>query len=165
MGMLTEQEIFDCLRDNFKSAIRHCESLAREPRKGATYRVLRDNLRLIEGAAKQAAAWRADARWLRISFMMGEAHKRAGDWLRGIKGPNGRRIPLAPGHLHPNFMALAENMRKGLSISEGYRTRATHARGPILPVQLPAPHRDTRPVHVSGFKPTAYGLLIPTAAA
>ena len=148
MGMLTEQEIFDCLRDHFRSAIRYCEALAREPRKGSNYRALRADLKKIEGAARQAATWRSDARWLRISFMMGEAHKRAGEWLRGVRKPGVRgRIPLAPGHLHPCFMGLAENMRKGLVIAEGYRTRATQVVGrPILPRPLEGPHRDTRPV-------------------
>ena len=165
MGALTEVEIFDCLKDNFKSAIRHCEALATSPKKGTAYRALRTNLRLIEGACKQAAAWRQDTRWLRIAFMMGEAHKRAGDWLRGIKQPNGPRIPLAPGHRHPAFMGLAENMRKGLAIAEGYRTRATNHVGTVLPEPLPGPHRDTRPVHVSGFKARESGLLVPEHAA
>ena len=157
MGDLTETEIFDCLKSNFRLAAQCCDDLARLPRKGPTYRRLRDHLKLIEGACKQAAAWRSDARWYRIAFMMGEAHKRAGNWLRGIKNPAGPATKLAPGQLHPLFTQLAENLRKGYAVAESFRTGKVNKLGMILPQPLPGPHRDTRPVQVV----TPGGIIIP----
>lgn len=147
---LTEVEIFDCLRTNFHLAAENCEKLAVRPKEGMIYRNLRDQLKLLEGACRQAAYWRGgDARWLKIGLYMAEAHKRAGDWLRGIKQPDGSRTPLAPGHRHPLFMKLADNLRAAHARAEEYRTKKTGRIGPILPVAQEAPHRDTRPVHVS----------------
>jgi hypothetical protein len=157
MGDLTESEIFDCLTDNFRKAASLCEDLARHPRKGPIYRELRDSLKLIEGACRQASAWREDTRWLRIGLLMAEAHKRAGDWLRGIKLPNGQRVKLAEGHLHPCFVGLAENLRAGERKAEEFRTRATGRLGMILPIEQPGPHRDSRPV---GYR-RASGLIVP----
>ena len=136
-------------------------------RKGPTYRKLRDHLKLIEGACKQAAAWRSDARWYRIAFMMGEAHKRAGNWLRGTKMPDGTRIATAPGHLNPLFTQLADNLRKGYAVAENFRTGKVNKLGMILPKQLPGPHRDTRPVHVSSdsYAVRASGLIVPQSDA
>jgi hypothetical protein len=165
MGALTEVEIFDCLKANFRLAAQLCDDLAKNPRKGLTYRNLRDALRLVEGACKQAAAWRADARWLKIAFLMGEAHKRAGGWLRGYKDGQGRNIKMADGHLHPLFVGLAENLRKGYVLAEQFQNRATGVVGrPILPTPLEGPHRDTRPVHISGYNVRPSGLVIPSAA-
>jgi len=161
MGALTETEIFDCLTTNFRLAAEHCEDLARLPRKGPTYRLLREELQLIEGACRQAAHWREDSRWLRIGIYMGEAHRLAGEWLRGIKQPNGARIKIAEGQRHPLFMKLAENLRAGWKRAEEFRTRATGKIGTILPRPLPAPHRDTRP---SGWNRSPGGLLIPAGA-
>ena len=161
MGDLTETEIFDCLSDNFKRAAQLCEDLARYPRKGPNYRDLRDALKLIEGACRQASTWRQDTRWLRIGLLMGEAHKRAGEWLRGVKMPNGMRVKLAEGHLHPCFVGLAENLRAGHRKAEEFRTAATGRVGMILPDILPGPHRDTRPV---GYRRPS-GLFVPAGAA
>jgi hypothetical protein len=161
MSDLSEPEIFDCLKTNFMAAAQHCDDLARLPKKGPTYRKLVACLKLIEGAARQAAYWRQDARWLRIGLMMAEAHKRAGDWLRGMKDEAGARIPLAPGHLHPLFVKLADNLRAGYLLAEAYRTNKTGKVGVILPQPRPAPHRDTRPVSFAGFKTTPSGILIP----
>lgn len=161
MGDLTEPEIFDCLSDNFRKAAQLCEDLARHPRKGPNYLSLRDSLKLIEGACRQAAYWREDSRWLKIGLLMEEAHKRAGEWLRGVKMPNGARVKLAEGHLHPCFVQLADNLRKGHAKAEEFRTRATGRLGTILPVVAPGPHRDTRPV---GYR-RASGLFIPAGVA
>ena len=167
MGNLTEVEIFDCLKSNFRLAAQCCDDLARLPKKGPTYRRLRDHLKLIEGSCKQAAAWRQDARWLRIAFMMGEAHKRAGAWLRGTKMPDGTRVKTADGHLHPLFLGLAENLRKGYAVAESFRTGKVNKVGMILPKPLPGPHRDTRPIHVSGdsYQVRKSGLIVPQGAA
>lgn len=167
MAKLTEPEIFDCLETNFRLAAEHCEALAKLPRKGPTYKKLIEELKLIEGTCRQAAVWREDSRWLRLGMMMEEAHKRAGDWLRGIAQPNGGRIPIAEGVKHPLFMKLAENLRAGLALADLTKTAATHIRGAILPTVMPGPHRDTIPVgwtaslrHTNGSH-----LIIPAGAA
>ena len=157
MGNLTEIEIFSCLSENFRLAAEDCDKLAKLPRKGRSYSSLRDKLELLEGACRQAAVWRQDTRWLSIGMFMGECHKRAGEWLRGVKVPGGPRVKLAPGHIHPLFMKLAENLRAAEARAEEFRTKATGRVGMILPDAAPAPHRDTVPV--GWTRPS--GLIIP----
>lgn len=161
MGELTEREIFSCLSENFVLAAQHCEDLARLPRKGPSYHSLRGELRLIEGAARQAAYWRQDTRWLQIGLYVEEAHKRAGGWLRGYKLPSGERITIREGQLHPLFVKLAENLRAGHRKAEEFRTKATGRIGTILPKVQAGPHRDTVPV---GYRKTLSGILLPGAA-
>lgn len=161
LGDLTEPEIFDCMTSNLGSAIQACEDLARFPRKGMNYDKLRKCLRLIEGTCKQAAAWREDSRWLPLGMLMGQCHQKAGDWLRGIKMPDGSRIKIADGELHPAFVKLAENLRAMLKTAQNYRTKATGRVGMILPDVQRGPHRDTKPV---GWSSTSSGLIIPAAA-
>ena len=161
MAQLTEVEIFDCLKTNLRLAAQSCDELAVSPRKGPSYKKLRDELRLVEGACRQAAFWRGgDARWLRIGLMMAEAHKRAGDWLRGVKQPDGSRMKVAPGQMHPLFLKLAANLRAAYVKAEELRTKKTNRIGPILPVAGPPPHRDTRP---SGYNRSPGGILLPSA--
>jgi len=163
MGQLTEVEIFDCLKTNLRLAAQSCDQLAISPRKGRTYAKLREELRLVEGACRQAAFWRGgDARWLRIGMLMAEAHKRAGDWLRGIKQPDGTRIKVAQGHLHPLFVKLAENLRAAYVRADEFQNKRTNRIGPILPTPQPPPHRDTRPV---GYQRLPSGVIMPTASA
>ena len=159
MGALTEREIFDRLTCSFKAAAEACEDLAKLPRKGPTYVRLRAELRLIEGCCRQASAWREDTRWLQIGLQMAEAHKRAGDWLRGIKLPSGVRVKLAEGQIHPLFKTLSEHLRSCERIAIQYRDSATGRLGMILPRALPAPHRDTRPV---GFRRSSGGIILPS---
>lgn len=162
MGQLTEQEIFDCLSTNFRLAAEDCEKLARLPRKGPTYTALRDRLGLLEGACRQAAAWREDSRWLTIGLYMAECHKRAGEWLRGIKvAPGQPRVKVAPGHMHPLFNKLAENLRSAHAMAEDFRTKATGKMGTILPEVQAAPARDTTPV---GWRRQG-GLIVPESTA
>jgi hypothetical protein len=163
MGALTEAEIFSCLSENFVLAAQHCEDLARLPRKGPSYSALRNELRLIEGAARQASVWRQDTRWLQIGLYVAEAHKRAGDWLRGYRLPSGQRVAIREGQLHPLFVKLAENLRSGHRKAEEFRTKATNRVGMILPkpVVNAGPHRETTPV---GYRKTVGGLLIPGSA-
>ncbi len=162
MGSLTETEIFDCLSTNFRLAAEDCEKLARLPRKGPTYSNLRDKLELLEGACRQASVWRQDTRWLQIGMAMAEAHKRAGEWLRGIKiaGRPGR-IKIADGHMHPLFLKLAENLRLGQKKAEELRDKRTNRVGMILPELGRAPLRDTTPV---GWRRSS-GLIVPAGAA
>jgi hypothetical protein len=158
MGNLTEREIFSCLAENFRLAAEDCDKLATRPRKGRAYSSLRDKLELVEGACRQAAYWREDTRWLQIGQMMAEAHKRAGDWLRGIKVEGSPvRVKIAPGHMHPLFVKLAENLRAAQARAEEFRTKATGKIGTILPEAQPAPHRDTVP---TGWRKTG-SLYVP----
>ena len=162
MGALQEQEIFDCLKTNLRLAAQSCDTLAVSPRKGPAYAKLRNELRLVEGACRQAAFWRGgDARWLKIGLFMAEAHKRAGGWLRGEKQPDGTRAKMAAAEMHPLFVKLAQNLRAAYVKAEEFRTKKTNKIGPILPVVLPPPHRDTRP---SGYNRSAGGILMPAAS-
>lgn len=163
MGALTEPEIFSCLAENFKLAAEHAEDLGKLPKKGPTYQKFRTELKLLEGACRQAAFWRQDSRWLKIGLYMEECHKRAGDWLRGYKTKEGVRITHKEGTLHPLFMKLADNLRKGQAAAEQLRTKKTGRVGMILPAPLRAPHRDTRPIGwtAPGERRTRGGLIVP----
>lgn len=161
MGALTETEIFDCLATNLTLAAEHADLLAVRPLKGAIYDKLRTELGLIEGACRQASAWREDTRWLPIGRMMAEAHQKAGGWLRGYK-VGLTRIKFSEGHENKLFRMLAANLRALLAAVERLRTQATGRVGMILPDVLPGPHRDTRPV---GWTPGHRGLIVPSSLA
>jgi hypothetical protein len=92
---------------------------------------------------------------------MAEAHKRAGGWLRGEKQPDGTRVKVAAAEMHPLFVKLAENLRAAYVKAEEFRTKPTNRIGPILPVVLPPPHRETRP---AGYNCTPGGILMPSEA-
>lgn len=160
MGALTEVEIFDQMNVSFRSAIELADKLARLPLKGLNYDALRKQLRLIEGCCKQANTWREDTRWLVFMKLCAECHQRAGDWLRGVKMPDGSRIRLNEGTLHPAFVMLAENLRAMHKAAEKIRTAKTGRLGMILPDMLAPPHRDTKPV---GFRKPG-GLILPNSA-
>ena len=165
MGALTEPEIFDQMNASFRTAIELADKLATLPLKGLNYDALRKNLRLIEGCCKQANTWREDTRWLMFMKMTAECHQRAGDWLRGIKLPDGSRVKLNEGTLHPAFVMLAENLRAMHKAAELIRTQKTNRIGMILPDMLPAPHRDTRPVgYMPPPKVSSGGIILPNSA-
>lgn len=169
MGALTEVEIFDQMKSSFALAIELCDDLARLPLKGPTYDKFRRQIRLIEGCCKQANTWREDTRWLVFIKLMGDTHQRAGDWLRGFKMPDGSRVKIAEGTLHPCFTKLAENLRGLQTAAEHIRTAATKRVGMILPTVLPPPHRDTRPIGWTGAGNSAAnvsrgGILLPNSA-
>ncbi len=157
MARLTEIEIFDRMQESLRAAEQACRDLATSPIKGPNYEILRKHLGLIEGCCRQASVWREDTRWLPIGMMMAEAHRRAGDWLRGIKLPDGGRRSLAPGEMHPNFVKLAENLKALLVSVARLKTARTGRRGMILPQPMVAPHRDFRPVQVR----TPGGVFLP----
>lgn len=153
MGALTEQEIFDCMVDNFRVAAQCCDDLAASPVTGPPYNRLRQALGLIEGACRQAAAWRQDSRWYPLGLKMAEAHKRAGDWLRGARDKKTNMpIRLAPDHRRRCFTMLAANLRAGEKMARDLKTRATGTIGPILP----EPYRIIRPM-----QKTKSGLILP----
>ncbi len=156
MGALTEIEIFDRMRESLRVSVQACHDLATLPAKGPNYDILRRHLKLVEGCCRQANYWRQDSRWLPIGLMMEEAHRRAGDWLRGLKMPDGSRRHLVAGELHPHFVKLAENLKAMLVMCERLKTARTGRRGIILPQPMVAPHRDFRPVQV-----TTGGIFLP----
>lgn len=152
MSGTTEAEIFGVLSENLRLAAEDCEKLAWDPRRGFVYDGLRKRLKLIEGAARQAFYWRDyDARWLQLRFLVQGVHKRAGHWLRNSATRDERKVA------HPRFAKLAECLRAAYYNAERIRTAATGRLGPILPAQLPGPHRDTRPVQVK----TPGGIILP----
>jgi hypothetical protein len=151
MRSLSETEIFACLSENFRLAAEDCEKLAWQAKRGSTYKRLMDELKLCEGACRQVAQFRGDARWLQIGLQMHEAHTRAGRWLRMYIAKDSRKVA------HPLFQKLAECLRWGQANAEKMRTAATGRVGLILPKPLPAPHRPVRPVQV--LNPT--GLILP----
>jgi len=156
MGALTEAEIMACLSENFRLAAEYCEDLARLPKKGPTYIKLRQSLKLLEGACRQAAHWREDARWLKIGMDMAHVHEKAGGWLRGYTDREGRHISIAPGQMNPLFKKLAESLRSSHAGVERLRTMKTNKVGAILPVSA------RRPVVTSGYKKSQGGILIPS---
>jgi hypothetical protein len=163
MGALTEIEIFDCMQTSLKLAVEQCEDLAKLPAKGPTYVKLRENLRLIEGCCKQASAWREDTRWLNFAFMMGEVHKKAGNWLRGTVQVDGIPVKLAPQHGAMLFLKLADNLRGIDKLAGEVKNKATGRRGMILPEMGPAPFRETRQHRVT-LPRTPGGIIIPAGA-
>ena len=179
MGVLTETEIFSCLRENFKLASEHCELLAKIPRKGPTYRLLREELKLIEGCCRQIAHWRQDtgwrdgespdkpAGWLRIGMQMAQAHESAGTWLRGVKFGRGPRRPLPPGKMHPMFMALAAALRALAVNTEILRMNRTGRVGVIVPpfANLARNVSHSAVALPPGMSRSPGGLLIPSGVA
>jgi hypothetical protein len=170
MGRLTETEIFDCLAENFRAAADLCDRLATEQRKGPNYVALREALKLIGGASRQAATWREDARWLKIAEMVAEAHRRAGDWLRGVRVVEGKpRVRLSHQEIKRNFTMLAANMRQGFALAEKFRTAKTGRTGMILPIVKPVDRQPGRPVTVSNLPPgmamSKGGIIMPAGAA
>lgn len=167
MGALTESEIFDCMRTNLRLAAEHAVDLAKLPKKGPTYRSFLNEMRLVEGCCRQASAWRSDTRWLPLGLKIAEAAKRAGDWLRGVKGPDGMYRRLPEGQLHPYFLALAQNLEAMIVAADKIQNEKTGRVGMILPNAAPAPHRDTRPVPVhlpAGMAQRSSGLIVPSSA-
>lgn len=143
----SEQEIFDRLASSLKAAADACDNLAARPHMKFQYTRLRSHLRLIEGAARQAAHWREDARWLKVGLDAAEAHARAGSWLRS-------HTP------RKYFTVLATSLRKLQAAAERLKTAPTGRVGVILPPNL-APR--ARPAASMRWTATASGLLIPQA--
>lgn len=134
---LTERQVIEILRSNFRLAAEDCDALARGER-GPIYVQLRERLRLVEGAARQIAQWRGDARWLQVGIKVAQAQERCGTFLRS-KEPAWR------------FRGLAEILRAGEAMAHDLETKATGRRGPILPRAQPAPLRQGRPVSMHGL--------------
>ena len=152
MGALTETEIFDCLKSNLRSAAADCDLIARQPVSGPIFDRMRKSLKLVEGACRQAAYWREDARWLPLGIKMEEAHQRARTWLH--------RPSVSSKKL---FTKLGDVLRQLLRDIERLEFMATGRVGAILPKPQPGPHRDTRPVAVMlPERRSAGGIILPT---
>ena len=161
MGALTEVEIFDCMAENLRLAIGHSRELAVSPRKGPGFVALREELKLVEGACRQAAVWRQDTRWYPIGVMMEEVHQRAKEWLAGVKDETGHRRMIPPGVKHPLFTKLADNLEALLKTVEGLRTSKTGVAGMILPT--PAKEIGRQPSNYMIRRPS--GLIVPPGVA
>jgi hypothetical protein len=171
MGALTEVEIFDRMIGSLRGAISACVELATNPVKGPTYAKLRTELKFVEGCCRQASVWREDTRWLDIGLTMSEAHKRAGNWLRGFKSPYYGNVKLADKHSHPLFLKLADNLRGVEVVAVRTRNNRTGRAGmilPIMPSNSSLPHRQNRPVQTllpPGLAVRSSGLVVPASMA
>jgi len=145
----TEQQIFQRLSDSLKAAAECCDKLAAEPKTGPNYVRLRRHLSLIEGAARQAAHWREDSRWLKVGLDAAHCHAKAGDWLRSH----------AP-RLY--FTKLAASLRQIYISTERLRTMPTGRMGAILPIPH---HAHTKSLVPVGWTKSNSGLLMPSAGA
>lgn len=148
MSTLTEHEIFAFMTENFRLAVEECETLATSPVKGPTYNSFRHRIQKLEGACRQAAYWRSDARWVPMGVKLEACHQRVGDWLRRRSAPQ-------------LFILLANVLRLAHQAAEKCRTEATGKLGPIIPLAMPGPHREHRPVYVTNNPVTAGGIIIP----
>lgn len=158
MARLTERDIFGFMAENFRLAVEECQNLAKIPMKGPTYNSFRHRLQALEGACRQAAAWRGDTSWLPLGRQLAEVHARAGNWLRGTPQPQGGRMFYPPSL----FLKLAELLEAAAVGAERRRTQATGRIGPILPEALPGPLRH-RPVQVMlpGAQVSRGGIIMP----
>jgi hypothetical protein len=137
---LTEVEIFDRLITSLGEAADHCKALATQENriKGQRYVKLREQLHLVEGACRQAAAWRGDTRWLPIGRFAIDTHKKCGDWLRfRSRGPM--------------FLKCAEVLLLARKAAQELKDRATGKTGLILPDQLPYRPENRKVAVPKGF--------------
>lgn len=130
---LTEQEIFDCLKTNLQGAADDCDMIARHPQSGLAFQRMRSRLALAEGACKQAAFWREDARWLRIGLVIETAHQKARQWL-----------DPATVSTKKMFTTLASALRQMLLDLKRLETGATGRTGMILPKAQALPFANRR---------------------
>ena len=149
---LQEIEIFDCLRTNLKQAAEEARQLAWHPRRGHIYLAMCAHVGLAEGACRQAAVHREDARWLTLGMALSGVPKRAGRWIRGMPSKAARS------EAHRLFLKLGETLDKMAYDFDRLRDMATGHIGMILPEPL-ALSRDTRPVSVR----LPSGLIVPSS--
>jgi hypothetical protein len=151
MSALTEAEIFDCLRENLKGAADDCDLIARFPQSGVAFDRMRKRLKLVEGACRQAAFWREDARWLQPGLKMEQAHQIARTWLH--------RPSVQSKKLFAGLAAALRRMHADIDRLEAMRAPRL---GMILPrLQAPTEIRHGRPVQVM----TPGGLIVPASYA
>lgn len=176
MGYLREGEILDKLIDSLRIAAQAADDIAVRPKKGRTYRELRDALAEAEGACRQMGHWRGQHVWLNLGSTMHSAHEFAGEWLRGVpyeeQTPEGgwvkRHRPLKVGEKHPRFVRLAEQLRFCRAEAQKMADKATGVIGAVLPVPVHNGRRVGAPVRVvlpPGMMKTKGGLIVPQGMA
>jgi len=162
VGYLTEIEIISRLMDELRIAAQAADDIAVRPRRGRNYRDLCDSLGSAEGACRQLAHWRGDYRWLKIGIMLHEAHRRAGEWLRGVKVKGqtrgATRLQMPMSEKHPLFIKLAEALRAMHSQAKAMKDAATGIVGPVLPEPVNLGRRVGAPVAVR----LPSGLIVPS---
>ena len=166
MSVLTENEIFSRMVASFKQAAEDCDALAKRPVSSPAYLSLRDELALIEGSFQQTAFWREDDRWLEIARQIPEAHRLAGEWLRGVEVESNTpgvvvRRPIPEGTLHPMFVKLAEFLRWCADKANEMR----HAKTNVVGANLRPLPRGERNISQTGWTATNSGLIVPASAA
>lgn len=149
---LTTPEIFDCLRTNLRQAAEEARQLAWHPRRGPLYLAMCRHVGLAEGACRQAAVHREDARWLTLGMALSGVPKRAGRWVRGMPSRAARV------EAHRLFLKLGETLDKMAYDFDQLRDMATGRIGMILP-EPPPVSRETRPVSVR----LPSGLIVPSS--
>lgn len=158
MSDLTETEVIDRMRTSLREAIQASADLAVKSRKGPSYNKLREHLGLVEGACRQLAAFREDARWYNIGRLMAECHQKAGGWLRGWKDPKtGHRHHWRAGEKNRLFLMLEANLKAIDKAAETLRTAKTGRVGMILPV---APNTGRKITAVPGYNVSPGGILL-----
>lgn len=150
------------MNTSLKTAADYSEQLAVAPFKGEIYDKFRDEIGFIEGACRQASAWRDDARWLDLAAPMAEVHKRAGDWLRGYK-VYGERVKLAEKELNLNFIALAAVLRRMMKAVDTLKNARPPKLGMITPDPVMPFLREDRKHRVI-LPPSVGSLIIPHGA-
>jgi hypothetical protein len=147
--MLTEVEIFDCMKSNLSRAAVYADHISRYPASGHSFIKMRAALKRVEGACRQAAYWRQDARWLRPGLMCEKAHQIARTWLHR---PSVQSKKL--------FTGLAAALRKMAVDIERLQTARTGQLGMILPKEQKPP---TTSASVPVKRPS--GLILPAGHA
>lgn len=147
--MLTEVEILDCLGSNLMLAADRCKQIAQYPKSARPFTEMRASLKLAEGAARQAAHWRGDIRWLRPALYLEQAHQLARTWLH--------RPSVESKRLFKGLAAALIQMAKDLLRLE---TMATGTKGLIL-----TPYAVTNPLSkIAGKTRIPVGLHLPAEA-
>lgn len=160
-GKFVESETIDHMRDSLRQCIDACDNLARYSLRGLQYDRLRKHLEKTEGACREMAVFRNDARWLPFGMFMANAHKLAGLWLRGYM-KDGIYHVWTTGHQNQMFVQLGKELKV---ILEGLDKMATAATGTTSPI-LPSPPAEERRIGRPGFdlRPKAQRTLIVPAS-
>ena len=136
--MLTETEIFDCLRENLRKAEDRCKLLATLPKSGRNFSELRDCLTLAQGAARQAGHWRGDVRWVKVAVFIAQAHQMARGWLHRPTSSAKKLFHHLGAALHQMAYDL-DRLQTMATGTNGLIVNAEHAANPLTRIQHMAP--------------------------
>ena len=134
-NVTSEQEIKDCWRTNMLSAASEARLLVILPAQGATFVRMREHLSLAEGACRQMAHWREDARWLYLAPKMEQLHQMT-------------RLMIVSHYASPLFTILAHLLEKLVSAADLLENKKTGRVGMILPEPLRHDRTEGRAVQV-----------------